>query len=320
MTPAAVDFAGALEDARCGEVTKRVLDAVLRTATAVAHLGGLPGPYGQHRWNHHDVDDLAGDFLAQPARVVAVAALAGSGEDCVGRFKKGLETAVRRAAIDRLRQEPRGVLRRRIDRRIARREDVADVPPSHWALDLYVGVDHWDGRREPLERAAGAVEVEQPEERGGRQKAAMACTTASLDAVCTAVLERAQSPVERGLVTTVVATRIIPHDQDAVAAAPDGPEPPAPAVVPAEDQEVRLIAEAIWASLDDADRWLLPRIKVPSRELEAQGALGLGRSAINVRQTRLKDRLRQLLAGVPDQALVIRELLELASAFDRTMR
>lgn len=264
-------------------------------------------------WSEHDVQDLAADLLASEGALVDLA----SGADDFGHLKARIEKALVRRVIGRLRAGPVGVLRRRIERRLARREDVIEVRPRHLALPRHAANPHWGGPDEVLEAAAAATPVDAPPPWSvNSPRRAPVTTTQSIDTVCTSVLDAAAAPVGRTVVLTIVSQRIEPVDPEHVVDRPDQPSH-APAGQSPEELLVEeferaaavLVANEIWERLSDDDRALLPFLDVPSREVERRAVLTVRKSAIEQRQKKLQKALGLLLDDVPDRELVAAELL-----------
>ncbi len=210
------------------------------------------------------------------------------------------------------------MLYKRIDRRMARREDVVDVAPEHWALQQCAARPHWGGDEATLVAAAAVVPVDPPPswpEDDPRE--GPATTGASVDAVCTVVLDTAESPVARNTVRRVVTKRILPFDATHVAKLERGHEPAAPPEPDVADLEAAaLAADAVWRTLSDDDRRLFPHVRAPARQLEQQGFLGLKKSAIDARQRRLLARIEAFQASTPDPELTGQTLLRLHEEWD----
>lgn len=298
-----------LDDLRQGRLTQEAVDLVTRSALAIARTGRYTTASGSRRWSHDDVEDLVGDFFASPGRIFDLATGATDGTGLVRR----IETTLERVIIDRLRRGPVGVLHRRIDRRMKRRSDVIDVRPQHWCMTGSEAAPHWTGNDDDLVRAANVVAVAPPPDwPDDSSREAPATTTRSLDDTCTAVLETARAPVPRPTVRRIVANRIIPVDPAHVIDPPTGYEPESPAPRDIGDREAAAAAAAaFWAGLSGDDRLLLPNVRVPSRQLEADGFLNLKKSAIDTRQRRLEQHLIMFITGMPDAELVVHHLLGL---------
>lgn len=301
-----------------GRLSREAIVEVTWAAFAVTRTGRYTTPAGSRTWSDDDVEDLVGDFFAKPGRLFDLAVSAGTGPDADARFRGKIETSLRRILIDRLRSGPQGVLYKRIDRRIAKRNDVVDVAPEHWVLQQWAARPHWGGDEATLVAAAAAVPVDPPPpwpEDDPRE--GPATTGASVDAVCTAVLATAESPVERNTVRRVVAGQILPFDATHVAEQVRGHEPAAPPETDVADLEAAAAAaHAFWRTLSDDDRRLFPHGRVPARQLEEQGFLGLKKSAIDARQRRLLTRIEGFQASTPDPELTGQALLRLHEEWD----
>lgn len=308
-----IDTRAALAGLRVGQVTEDTRRLVTASAKALVRTGRYTTPSGGRAWSSYDIDDLAADFLGSPERLVALATTATDDAHLKFLVQRGLE----RLVIDRLRATPRGVLRRRIERRVGNRPDIEKVVPNHWALEPYAAAVHWGGASDVLIAAANAVAVDPPpawSEDSPRQPPAT--TGRSIDTLCTAVLDAAAAPVERPLVVTVVSERVMPIEMDHVVDAGSVIEPQSQsaeeAVLDAADRLAAAeVAERIWALMNDDERALLPFIGEPSRHVAEAGVLGLGKSAIEVRQKKLRASLADVLHGVPDLTLLMGRLLEL---------
>lgn len=308
-----IDVQVALADLRAGRVTEEACRLVTVSARALVRTGRYTTPSGSRAWSSHDVDDLAADFLSASGRLTALAATATDGAHLKNLVQQGLE----RLVIDRLRATPRGVLRRRIQRRVRNRPDIEDVVPNHWALLPYAAAAHWGGGANVLITAAGAVDVDPAPawaEESARQ--APATTSRTIDALCTAVLDVAASPVERPLFLTVVSERVIPVDADHVMDAADmtasrSQSAEGAALEAADLQAAVVVAERIWALMNEDERALLPHLADPSRQVAEAGVLDLAKSAIDTRQKKLRSTLADLLDGVPDLTAVMGRLLAL---------
>jgi hypothetical protein len=284
--------ATALEDLRRGEVTQAVVDAVTHQAASIARTGAFSAPNGSRDWAAADVGDLVGDFFEKEGRIEALVERAGDGPDAVGRFRGAVQKSLKRLIIDRHRQTPRGVLGRRVERRVRRRPEIVAVPPGHWSFARFEGEPHWGGTDELLVQAAHAVAVDPPPEwPEDSERAAPATSGATVDAACDAVLETAACPVERPLVVRIVVDRVIPDDIAAIAEPSLTPTGHAASPADGDNEEAAQAAARFWEALDDAERQLLPDLRTPARQLEAGGTLGIKKSAIAARQGRLEERV-----------------------------
>ena len=288
------------------------VELVRKTAWALARRRRIVPPLGGE-WCAADVHDLVGEFFADPGRIMDLVVRSGNDNE----LKAGIATSLRRVSVDMFRQTPLGTLHRRIDRRMKNREDVTDVPPRHWSLLAHAEAAHWGGGHQVLAAAAASVTVTYPKDPPPEsEKRSPVVATPSLDAVCTAVLDRAAAPVAKSDVRMVVAERILPTQRpkslDVGGEHGAGLDVPDPATEPA---VVSAVAHAIWDSLGDDERTLLPWAIEPLRGAEAAGVLGLKKSAIDARSKKLCANLAGLLEGFEHQSDVLRQLLELA---DRT--
>jgi len=296
---------------QAGRLDPEVVTLVERTARAVVRTGHFTTPNGARQWSAHDVDDLVQDFFASPARIFDLAATAVTSADADDHLRALIQVAVKRVLIDRLRRGPMGVLLKRIKRRLLKRDDVVAVAPTHWALVQWRHDTHWGGDDARLVAAANAVEIAPPPpwpEEGTRQ--GPVTTSASLDATCTAVLGAARSPVPRQTVHRVVAERVIPFDTGRVSVADDlwdQPTPADPDLV--DDLAASEAADVFWEGLSDGDRRLLPKVRVPARQLEADGFLNLRKSAISSRQARLEQLLVAFVGATPNADLAFGHLM-----------
>lgn len=251
-----------LSDLREGRITDAVVDLVTRTAAAVARTRRIATPSGSRTWCQADVDDLVGEFFAKPGRIFDLANSAGTGDDAGSLFRGMTEKAVKRVAIDRFRKGPRGVLHERVNRRVAARADIDAVPPQHWAIDPWQASPHWGGDDADLVASAGSVPVVEQKWSEDSDRQAPSGTGATVDAICTAVLCRAQSPVMQPVVRNIVCDRIIGPDLGHVVDSEALPEPTtrSPSAKPDwVDLEVaELEASVIAASLSAEDLALLP--------------------------------------------------------------
>lgn len=307
-----------LIDIQKGKLNQTAIDLVARTARAVARTGRYTTPSGGRQWSGHDVDDLVADFLGSEGRLIDLAINA---QD-ISHLKSQIEKSMVRLIIDRLRAGPVGILRRRIERRLRGRQDVVAVAPRHWSLEKFAGEPHWGGADGVLAAAAAQTPVDAPPAwPEDSPRSAPATTTRSVDAVCTAVLEVAASPVHRPVVLTTVSQRIVPVDPRHVYEAPTDAagaveRSPEEIVMAAYDREAAsAVADAVWKQLDADERALVPFLNTPSRQVEEQGVLPLGKSAIDSRQKKLRSSLAAVLENVPDLGLVAAELLLRYSAW-----
>lgn len=305
---------------RRGVITEDTLALVTRAAKALARARRVRPPSGGAGWTVDDVEDLVGDFLVDPTRLFALAAT--STDDSM--LTAGIQRAMQNLAIDRSRKGEHGVLRERIKRRCTKRPDVVAVKPEHWALKPFASRDHWGGGHGPLRAAAAATPVEASPTWSGN-RSAPATTTRSLDAVCDAVFERARCPVHRADVVHVVAERILPSVTVDTLPADGSADPPATALPPDQELDVRAdelaaekLAERIWSELTDDDRTLLSELETPSRTLAEQRVLALGKSAVAARQTRLKTVLCDILSATPDPDVVFGHMYAWSRDHQRT--
>lgn len=289
-----------------GVVTSEALRVVTKTAEAIVRSGRWSSSNGSRSWSHHDIEDLVGDFFADPGRIVDLAVAAGTDADASSRFQGALHTTLKRLLIDRMRQGPHGVLRRRVERHARARSDIVDVVPAHWALVSWKDMPHWDGGPEPLRAALATVTVDPPPAWSeDSPRAAPVTTTDTVTACCSCVLETAQSPVERRDVCDLVVERILPHNPSHVASPPVGEQQATTGTLdPADRMAARQAAEIVWRSLTPSEQSLLPVLETESRQLADQGFGGLGHSAINDRQRKFRDKMARLLADLPDGELV----------------
>lgn len=305
--------AQALDDLRAGHVTEAVLAAVRISAAAIARTGEHTTPSGSRHWSSHDVDDLVSDFFSKEGRIEAVAARAGTGPEAIRRFRGALRTSLVRVIIGRFRATPRGVLRRRIERRMDRRDDVVTVPPNHWALEAHKHLEHWGGDDGPLVSALENVPVDPPpkwDEDSDRQ--APVTTPESIDLACWAVLGVASRPVDKDTVLRLIVERILPFDPNVVIEAGDDDDQAAtPEVEWQPDPEAKAAAERLWSAMSPDDRTLLPHIRTSPRTLAMEGLFGLQKSALEARQAKLKLRVEELTNGISKPADANRWLLHL---------
>jgi hypothetical protein len=196
---------------------------------------------------------------------------------------------------------------------MARRADVSEVAPAHWSLLVWATRPHWGGDDRSLLAAAAGIAVDPPPPwPEDSEREPPATTSMSVDAVCTAVLDVAASPIERTTVRRIVTERILPFDPTGVAEGNKTADTAAPTTPDAVDLAAADLAAAmLWDGLTDDDRQLLPYLRVPARQLEAQALLGLKKSAIDARQQRLEARVQQLIAATPDPELTGEALLRL---------
>lgn len=293
---------------------QEALALVTKVAAALARLRKIVPPGGGQRWTVDDVEDLVGEFFARPGRIVDLAV--GATDDT--HFKNRIAKTLVRVNSSTFRKTALGVLRRRVERRLDGRPDVLDVPPEHWALTPYAGEPHWSGGTEPLHVAAAAVFVAEAKPQAwDSDKRPQATSVASLDAVCTAVLDAAAAPVVKPDVLGVVCERILPAevDQPAVDEDDDGLEHEVPDVR-AHLGPGAALARLIWDGLDDDERELLPDLHTPGRVLESEGVLALKKSALEGRLLKLQDKLRPLLESFEDQEEAARALVELHAEWD----
>lgn len=280
-----------------------------RTAHALARRRRIAPAHGGE-WSADDIEELVAEFFAKPGRIMDLVAGADTDEVLRGRVARSLK----RVAVDLFRRTPLGTLHRRIDRRMKSRGDVVEVPPEHWALLAYAEEVHWDGGYEVLAAVAAAVPVAWvPDPPPESTKRAPLTDRTSLDAVCTAVLERAAAPVIQSDVRNIVAKRIVSQHHDPL----DGGEDASPFDVAAPGPDrgvVAAVASVIWDDLDADERALVPYVIESARTAEDEGVLGLKRSALNARQQRLRDRLAGILEGFELGQETLQELVERASA------
>ena len=303
----------ALAELQGGQVGHATHALIVATARKLARSGRFSAPGGGRRWSSHDVEDLVGDFFEKSSRRSTLVLSATTPE----HLRSEAEGVLRNLINDRFRATPRGVLGRRVRRRVSGREDVRDVPPEHWALVPYAAASHWDGGKGPLERAANGVEVHRVTEWTG-ERSTPACSTQSVDDLCDAVLCEASSPIRRGTVLAVVTERVLPNDMERVVDRPsddslaEGRPGPLDTLITATDEEsARNVAEAIFRALDDDERKLVGCLDASARQIADSGILGLGKSAIAERTRKLTLSLAEVLQAVPDQTLVVSHLLKL---------
>lgn len=299
-----------------GRLSREAIVEVTQVAFAVTRTGRYSTPAGSRTWRRDDVEDLVGDFFAKPGRLFDLAVSAGTGPDPDALFRGKIETSLKRILIDRLRSGPQGVLYKRIDRRMAKRDDVVDVAPEHWALQQWAARPHWGGDETTLVAAAAAVPVDSPR-RGPRTTRGRAPRPrARRSTRCAPRCSTRRSRVARNTVRRVVAGRILPFDATHVAEQVRGHEPAAPPEPDVADLEAAgVAADAFWRTLSEHDRRLFPHVRVPARQLEEQGFLALKKSAIDARQRRLLARIEASQASTPDPELTGQALLRLPAHF-----
>lgn len=294
-------------------VLQDAIELVTDVAEALARMRKIVPP-GGGQWTSEDIEDLVGDFFANPGRIIDLAV----GAKDVAHFKHRIAKTLVRVNSSTFRKTALGVLRRRVERRLDGRSDIADVAPEHWALTPHVTEPHWSGGTEPLQVAAAAVPIDAAKPQAwDSDKRPQATSVASLDQVCTAVLDRAGAPVVKPDVLGVVCERILPAVVDHALAGEDE-EPPTHQIP---DPEAHTgpgaaLASTIWDDLTPDERELLPDLHTGSRQLEAEGVLALRSSALAVRITNLRAKLRPLLDGFEDQTEAVRRLLELYAEWD----
>jgi hypothetical protein len=306
-----------LERIRAAEQDDAVLHEAITLVTdiveALTRMRKIVPP-GGGRWTAEDIEDLVGDFFASPGRIIDLAV----GAKDNAHFKHRIAKTLVRVNSSTFRKTALGVLRRRVERRLDGRPDVIDVAPEHWALTPHAAAPHWSGGTEPLRVAADAVPVAAAKSQAwDSDKRPQATSVASLDEVCTAVLDRAGAPVVKPDVLGVVCERILPADVDHAPVGEDE-EPPTHQVPDAEAHTGpgAALAATIWDDLTPDERELLPDLHTGSRQLEAEGALDLGSSALAVRLKNLRAKLRPLLEGFEDETETARRLLELYAEWD----
>lgn len=299
----------ALADLRAGSLSDAVVAAVTRAASALARTGTVTTPSGSWEWSAHDIDDLVGDFFAVRGRAESVAGRVPVGvDDEVKRFRAALQRALRQLIIDRYRATPRGALDRRVERRMRKRDDVAKVAPGHWSFHEHRDLPHWAGDDDVLIAAVQGVTIDAPPAwPEDSEKQPPATTTRSVDGACDAILGTAACPVEKRTVCMVVVDRVISFDGNVVSdrggdVAEAGPDALSDAAVAA--------AEAFWDAMNDDERTLLPLLRTPARQLEADGVLGLKKSALAARQTALEARLVEFAQSTRDSVAACRHVLE----------
>lgn len=296
-----------LRELRGGRISGDALELIADQAFRVVRTGRYSTPEGSREWFHDDVQDLVADFVSDGAPLLALATSSADGS----HLTSAMRTALKHTIIDRLRKTPGGRLRQRIARRIKGRDDVVDVPPSHWSFPAFKAVPHWSGGPEPLTAAAAGQPVDPPPAWSKESTRLPPATTPEcVDRLCTCVLERAAAPVDRVLVCEVVAERILPTPGALETGPPvDGHRTntgaDAALMARADEEAARLVAESIWRSLSPEDRQLLAVLDLSAREAAATGVLQLGRSALHERQRRLRERLEALLDASPERALVV---------------
>ena len=290
------------------------LALVTKVAAALARLRRIVPPAGG-RWTVDDIEDLVGEFFSRPGRIVDLAIRAKDD----GHFKNLIARTLVRVNISTFRKTPLGVLRRRVERRLDGRLDVAEVPPEHWALIAYAGEPHWSGGTEPLQAAAAAVFVAEAKPQAwDSDKRPQATSVASLDDVCTAVLDAAAAPVVKPDVLGVVCERILPAEVDLPVVDENDDEG---VEREAKDDRAHLgpgaaLARLIWDGLDDGERQLLPDLHTPGRVLESEGVLDLKKTALEGRLERLRAKLGPLLEDFEAQEEAARALLDLHAEWD----
>lgn len=303
----------ALAELRTGRMDKATFRLVASSATKLARSGRFSAPGGGRRWSSHDVEDLVGDFFEKSSRSSTLVLSATTPEHLCSEVERILGNLIN----DRFRATPRGVLWRRVRRRVSGREDVRDVPPEHWALEPHAAMGHWAGDKGPLERAASGVEVQPVAEWKG-ERSTPACSTQSVDDLCDVVLHAASSPVRRGTLLAVVTERVLPDDVERVVDDPiagslaEGRLGPLDTLIAATDHEsARNVAETIFWSLDDNEKKLVGCLDASARQIADSELLGVGKSAVAERIRKLKLSLAEVLHAVPDQNLVVSHLLNL---------
>ncbi|HWJ63704.1 hypothetical protein KSP35_19580 [Aquihabitans sp. G128] len=307
--------AQALSDLHGGRVTRNVIESVGGAATALTRTGRFSTPSNSFDWSPHDVDDLVGDFFAQQGRVETLAQRAGYGPDAVRRFRGATQQALTNLIIDRYRQTPRGVLDRRVERRVKKRDDIVEVTPDHWSFELFQAQPHWGGDDKRLEEAVRRVPIDPPPpwpEDSPREPPAT--TGASVDAACDAVLATAACPVAQRSVRRIVVERVIQFDGAVVDEGVGQENIAEPDNAPAHSSATGA-AEAFWDELTEDDRVLLPDIRTPVRQLAAAGVLGLKKSALASRQAKLERRVTEFALGSRDGATALRCLLEIQQSW-----
>lgn len=297
---------------RRGILGTETIEFVAAVAAAVVRAGRYKTPIGSRTWCRDDVDDLVGDFFSKPGRIFDLAAEAEAASDPAGRFVGSVHTTVSNLIVDRLRRTPHGVLFQRIERRCTNRADIHDVAPAHWAIDGSEDEEHWGGDEHALARAVADVPVDPPPAWSG-DRAAPVTTGKTVDDCCTAVLVGAAAPVEQLVVQRVVTDRILTDEDVAATVGGDDPTPTWDDDV-ADELIAQQVAETIWRGLEPDDQTLLPHVYTPSREVEGLAVLRLGHSAIAERQRKLKERVHDLLDGVPDGELVYDKLMTIAQS------
>lgn len=304
----------ALADLRAGRVTDAVVAAVTRAATALARTRTATTPSGSWEWSAHDIDDLVGDFFEVRGRAESVAGRVPVGvDDEVKRFRAALQRALRQLIIDRYRATPRGALDRRVERRMRKRDDIAKVAPSHWSFHQHRDLPHWAGDDDVLVGAVQGVTIDPPPawpEDSDRQPPST--TTGSVDATCDAILGTAACPVEKRTVCTVVVDRVIPFDGNDVSDRGVDVGEAGPAAL---SDAAEAAAEAFWDALNDDERKLLPLLRTPARQLEADGVLGLKKSALAARQATLEARVVEFAQATRDGIAACRHVLDRQAAW-----
>jgi hypothetical protein len=293
-------------DAGGSQLTRAHLAVVERVAKALARSRKYQTPSGSRSWGPDDVDDLVGDFFVDPTNNDDLL----GGDQSEGELARRATVRMKQLLVERRRGGPVGAMWRRIERRMRVRSDVADVEPRHWALSGFESQSHWMHGDDPLDAAANLEPVDPPpkwDEESKRQ--GPNTTTGTVDRLCTAVLAMAQAPVERPCVCRVVTKRVVPTDPTTVMQSPENPAEPwdAEHLDGDERSAAREVAEEIWFALS-ADERSLVFTDTPVRDLAEQGVLGLGRTALNNRRSKLRESVGAAVQAAPNRDLLLEEL------------
>lgn len=295
---------GVIEDLCSGQVTVQAIRAVRQAAVKVVRAGRFRCPCGSYCWSADDIDDLVGDFLVGPPgthRLMKLA-FASTGRE---HFQAGVETSLRRLLIDRIRDSEEGQLDHWSTCRLKRRADVALLKRWRWVLLEYRGEEIWAGNEDALDSAAAAFKVCPPPWRELSKRQGPITDGASLDGLCTAILRVAGRPLDHQVLRRVLARRLLHAPTSTTEMSLLDKADPGTV-----DGPVWLVANDIWAKLDDQARALLPDLTSSAREIEAGGGFMLKKSAIYERRRTLLATIRTALDDVDEPLLVVRALLQ----------
>jgi hypothetical protein len=300
----------------CLDLTRRLIREEARRFPSLAPAGG---------WRQDDLDDLAGDFLADRIIPVTTMLIVQASDD--GSAGRLLRRSIRYWLIDRVRKTGEGALRRRLEQVLTADDTFERVPVGEegggrWRL-AGTGVLPWSGRLADLVDAARAVPRVRIPRWSSTTRRSPVADKASIIAVARAAFQTAGGSLEIAQLTAVFAARFpvvldpvivpIPDDPDTVARDAD-PTPEELQVAADEELDSGVAAAEIVGMLSPAERRLLPHL---DDQPTIQKILGCGRSQAFYHAGRLKAKLAQLLGETEDMRAVAREVIRLCRESER---